>query len=67
MNKDIIHKNNSTVLYFEENDIESFVDKLEKLYPKVEYVNYLMTYNWGQKVVRFYDLDGNLIEVRTPM
>ena len=24
-----------------------------------------MTYSWGQKVVRFYDLDGNLIEVRT--
>ena len=24
-----------------------------------------MTYSWGQKVVRFYDLDGNLIEVMT--
>lgn len=67
VNKNIIHKNNSTVLYFEENDIESFVKKLEKLYPKTEYVNHLMTYSWGQKVVRFYDLDGNLIEVRTPM
>ena len=54
-------------LYFEEKDIEAFVEKLEKLYPKVEYVNHLMTYSWGQKVVRFYDLDGNLIEVRTPM
>ena len=67
VNKDIVHKNNSTELYFEEKDIEAFVEKLEKLYPKVEYVNHLMTYSWGQKVVRFYDLDGNLIEVRTPM
>lgn len=67
VNKDIIHKNNSTVLYFEENDIEAFVEKLENFYPKVEYVQHLTTYSWGQKVVRFYDLDGNLIEVRTSM
>ena len=44
-----------------------FVDKLEKLYPEVEYVNRLMTHSWGQRVVRFYDPDGNLIEVGTPM
>ena len=31
------------------------------------YVNRLMTHSWGQKVVRFYDPDGNLIEVGTPM
>lgn len=33
----------------------------------VTYVNQLMEYRWGQKVVRFYDLDGNLIEVGTPV
>ena len=26
-----------------------------------------MTHEWGQKVIRFYDLVGNLIEVGTPM
>ena len=26
-----------------------------------------MTHSWGQKVIRFYDPDGNLIEVGTPM
>ncbi|WP_352415544.1 hypothetical protein [Oscillibacter ruminantium] len=31
------------------------------------YVNRLMTHSWGKKVIRFYDLDGNLIEVGTPM
>ena len=41
--------------------------KLEKLYPNIRYVNRLMTHSWGQKVVRFYDPDGNLIEVGTPM
>ncbi len=48
-------------------DIEAFVRKLENLYPSIEYVNKLMTHSWGQRVVRFYDLDGNLIEVGTPM
>ena len=31
------------------------------------YVNELMEHSWGQKMVRFYDLDGNLIEVGTPI
>ena len=65
--KDIIAKNNHSELYFEEHDIEAFVEKLERLYPETEYVNKLMTHSWGQKVVRFYDLDGNLIEVGTSM
>jgi len=67
LGKDIVPKNNSCELYFEEQDIEAFIDKLEKLYPTIEYVNHLMTHSWGQRVIRFYDLDGNLIEVGTPM
>ena len=67
LNKDIIPKSNSCELYFEEQDIESFIEKLERLYPKIEYVNHLMTHSWGQRVIRFYDLDGNLIEVGTPI
>ena len=64
--KDILPKNNATELYFEEKNIESFVEKLENSDYRIEYVNRLMTHNWGQKVIRFYDLDGNLIEVGTP-
>ena len=67
LNKDIIPENHASELYFEEPDIEAFARKLEKLYPNIRYVNRLMTHSWGQKVVRFYDLDGNLIEVGTPM
>ena len=67
MKKDIITENNSCELYFEEYDLEAFAEKLEKLYPQIHYVNRLMTHSWGQKVIRFYDLDGNLIEVGTPM
>ncbi len=67
LGKDVIPKSNSCELYFEEPDIESFVEKLEALYPNVQYVNRLMTHSWGQKVIRFYDPDGNLIEVGTPI
>ncbi len=67
LGKDVIPKSNSCELYFEEQNIEAFVEKLERLYPSISYVNRLMTHSWGQKVIRFYDLDGNLIEVGTPM
>ena len=67
LDRDIIPKSNSCELYFEEQDIKSFVEKLERLYPSIEYVNRLMTHSWGQQVIRFYDLDGNLIEVGTPI
>ena len=67
LGKEIIPENNSCELYFVESDIEAFAEKLEKLYPSIQYANRLMTHSWGQKVIRFYDLDGNLIEVGTPM
>ena len=67
LGKDIIPESNSYELYFEEADIEGFINKLESMYPEVKYVNRLMTHSWGQKVIRFYDPDGNLIEVGTPI
>ena len=67
LERDVIPENNACELYFEETDIESFVKKLEEMYPEKRYVNRLMTHSWGQRVVRFYDPDGNLIEVGTPM
>lgn len=63
LNTDVITKNNSCELYFEEREIEIFIQKLEDLYPSITYVTPLTTHSWGQKVVRFYDLDGHLIEV----
>lgn len=61
LGRDILPQNNACELYFEEQDIEAFVEKLERLYPSIEYVNHLMTHSWGQRIIRFYDLDGNLI------
>ena len=67
LGKEIIPENNFCELYFEEPEIEAFICKLETQYPSIQYVNRLTEYSWGQKMVRFYDLDGNLIEVRPPM
>ena len=66
LGKELTPKNNMTELYFEEPDIEGFVKKLEESDFEIEYVNELMTHSWGQTVVRFYDPDGNIIEVGTP-
>ncbi len=33
--KDVIPRNNACELYFEEKDIESFIEKLESLYPSI--------------------------------
>lgn len=67
LGKTVTAENNACELYFEERDIEAFARKLEALYPETRYVNKLFTHSWGQKVIRFYDPDGNLIEVGTPM
>ena len=45
LGKDVIYKNNACELYFEEKNIETFVEKLERLYPEVEYVNKLMEHS----------------------
>jgi catechol 2,3-dioxygenase-like lactoylglutathione lyase family enzyme len=65
--KSVIPRNNATELYFEERDIEGFANKLKEYDENIVYINPLMEHSWGQKVIRFYDPDGNLIEVGTPM
>ena len=59
--------NNMTELYFEDNDIEGIIEKLESGKYVVSYVTELMELEGGQKLVRFYDPSGHLIEVRTPI
>lgn len=67
LKEDVIPRNNASELYFEERDIEGFARKLEDYKEPIQYVNRLMEHSWGQKVIRFYDPDGNLIEVGTPV
>lgn len=67
LGRDVLPKSNASELYFEDPDVEGLVVRLEQLYPETEFVNRLMTHTWGQTVTRFYDPDGNLIEVGTPV
>lgn len=66
LNRSCISRNHMSELYFEEREIEEFQKKLDHYPETIEYVNPLMTHSWGQRVIRFYDPDGNLIEVGTP-
>ena len=59
--------NNATELYFEDNDVEGLVGKLTSSDIFVKMKTELTELDGGQKMVRFYDPSGNLIEVRTPV
>ncbi|UNC91922.1 VOC family protein [Candidatus Contubernalis alkaliaceticus] len=58
---EVSYGNNDAELYFEEDDIDNFMTKLNSV--EVEYVHPLKEHSWGQRVVRFYDLDKHIIEV----
>lgn len=65
INKDedkILFKNNSMELYFEEDDMDKFIEKLNE-FKDIVFVHELFEHSWGQRVVRFYDPDMHIIEV----
>lgn len=72
--QDFIHKdasaiklqNNAMELYFEETDLDSFLEKLRN-FPETPLVHPLKEHRWGQRVIRFYDPDGHIIEVGETM
>ena len=62
----IIEKPNNYELYFEEEDLDNFIQKLKQL-NSLKYVHELTQQPWGQRVIRFYDPDMHIIEVGEPM
>ena len=62
----VLKKSNNAELVFEELDFDRFLDKLKK-YPHIEYLGEVVEHSWGQRVIRFYDLDGHIIEVGEDM
>ena len=71
--KDLIHKtdqeiimlNHAVELSFETEDINAFMYVLDQYH--VTLLHPLKEGVWGQRVVRFYDLDGHVIEVGESM
>ena len=62
----VLKKSNNTEIVFEEQDFDTFLNKL-KQYPDIEYLGEVIEHSWGQRVIRFYDLDGHIIEVGEDM
>ena len=58
----ILKKSHNRELYFEKEDFEGFVQRL-KAYPGVKFLTDVTEMPWGQRGIRFYDLDEHLIEV----
>lgn len=59
--REISFGSNSGEIYFEEDDFDSFAEKLKQF--EIDYVHGIKEHSWGQRVVRFYDPDKHIIEV----
>lgn len=64
--EEIIKNSNNIELCFEEENFDKFIVKLKE-YPNIKYLGDIIEHSWGQRVVRFYDLDEHLIEVGESM
>ena len=62
----VLKKSNNAEIVFEEQDFDVFLNKLKE-YPDIEYLGEVIEHSWGQRVIRFYDLDGHIIEVGEDM
>jgi len=64
---DIANQSNNFELYFEEENMDGFVERLENFDYEIQYIHGLLEQPWGQRVVRFYDPDMHIIEVGESM
>ena len=62
----VLKQSNNVELAFETSDFDGFLEKLNQ-YPQIERLNDVIEHDWGQRVIRFYDLDQHLIEVGEDM
>ena len=62
----ILKKSNNVEIVFETSNFDEFLMKLKE-YPNIEQLGEVIEHTWGQHVIRFYDLDGHMIEVGEDM
>lgn len=65
-NEEIHQKSNNFQIYFEVEDIEMWVKKLEEQ-NNIQYVHKCKEYPWGQRGMRIYDIDDNIVEIAETM
>lgn len=62
----VLKKSNNVEIVFETSNFDEFLMKLKE-YPNIEYLGEVIEHTWGQRVIRFYDLDRHMIEVGEDM
>lgn len=63
---EVVYEANAMELYFEEDQFDAFAAKLEAL-TSVRIITRVEPQSWGQRIVRFCDPDGHIIEVGEAM
>ena len=63
---EVKQKSNKFEMYFEEEKFDDFLKKLKTM-KEIKYVHDVKKYDWGQRVIRFYDPDEHIIEVGETM
>lgn len=64
--KSIAFGGNDAEIYFEEENFDAFCSRLTSI-DGLRFVHAVKEHGWGQRVVRFYDLDRHIIEVAEPI
>ena len=59
----VVWKNQASELYFEETDLELFLEKLQKYEREIKILSLPEAAEGARRAVRLYDPDGNMIEV----
>ncbi|WP_206459133.1 VOC family protein [Anaerovorax sp. IOR16] len=62
----VLQKSHNMELYFEVEDFDGFIQRLES-YPNIVYVHEPKMHEWKQRVVRIYDPDYHMIEIGESM
>lgn len=60
--QEVTYQGNDTEIYFEEDQFDKYLEKLHGM-KEIHYVHPVMECEWGQRVIRFFDPDGHIIEV----
>lgn len=63
--KSITFGGNNFELYFEEENFDDFINNIKE--KDIKFLHGVKEHRWGQRTIRFYDLDMHIIEVGETM
>lgn len=63
LGQDVVWKNHASELYFEETDLDLFLEKLQQYEREIKILSLPEAAEGARRAVRLYDPDGNMIEV----